>query len=145
MQDIAVFEICPLSLIPSSLSRISPNGTEAGSVETLFEAPASDCGTEIREVEDENLRMQEGGHKQESHDSDGLERGGSSGDRGERPPSPQATSSTDGLSEGTDDTAGMEQRERSSTSRFVTSIGRRFTNLGMFIGLPRKGMADQPS
>ena len=78
-----------------------PDGTEEGSEETLFEAPASDYGTEVQETEE----TQERGHKRQSHeDSDGPERGGSSGDRGERPPSPQATSSTDGLSEGTDDT-----------------------------------------
>jgi len=124
------------------LSRTSPNGTEEGSEETLFEAPASDYGTEVQETEE----TQERGHKRQSHeDSDGPERGGSSGDRGERPPSPQATSSTDGLSEGTDDTAGMDQRKRSSTSRFVISTGRRFPNPGMFNVLPRKGMADQPS
>lgn len=152
VQDTTALEICPLSPIAKRLrqapplSRTSPNGTVEGSEETLFEAPASDYGTEVHEAEEENSRTQERGHKQQSQEgSDGPERGGSSGDRGERPPSPQATSSTDGLSEGTDDTAGMDQRERSSTSRFVTSIGRRFPNPGMFIVLPQKGMANQPS
>ena len=127
-------EIYPLSPIAPSLSRTSPNGTEEGSEETLFEAPASDYGTEVHETEE----TQERGYKRQSQEgSDGPERGGSSGDRGERPPSPQATFSTDGLSEGTDDTSGMDQRERSSTSRFVSSPGKRFPNQGMVIMLPR--------
>lgn len=107
----------------------------------------SDDGTEIHETEGENSRTQgkqERAQKQQSQGSGGdekddPERGGSSGDREERPPSPQTTSSTDGLSEGTDDTAGMDQRERSSTSRFVTSTSRRFPNPGMFIVLRCKG------
>ena len=84
-------DIYPLSPLAPHLSRTSPNRTEEGSEETLFEAPASDYGTEVQETEE----TQERGHKRQSHeDSDGPERGGSSGDRGERPPSPQATSST---------------------------------------------------
>jgi len=65
-------EIYPLSPIAPPLSRTSPNGTEEGSEETLFEAPASDYGTEVQETE----ITQERGHNRQSHeDSDDPERG----------------------------------------------------------------------